>query len=171
MEYEACQARQCISSRDTESHACRPLNLIENNTLAKELRRHTIDEPKDRLIGWISALHTLAHIPFPLPRDVFRYIVKLRCSNHKLAIETGRYYGIDRNLRYCGMCNLDVLGDEYHVFFECANPDIVILRQQCIPRYYLQNPSMFKLIQLLKSSDDVKIEKRISMFIKKCKIA
>ena len=106
-----------------------------------------------------------------LSRDVFRYIVKLRCSNHKLAIETGRYYGIDRTLRYCDMCNLDVLGDEYHVFFECVNPDIVTLRQQCIPRYYLQNPSMFKLIQLLKSSDDVKIGKRISMFIKKCKIA
>ena len=49
---------------------------------------------------------------------------------------------IDRNLRYCDMCNLDVLGDEYHVFFECANPDIVTLCQQCIPRYYLQNPSM-----------------------------
>ena len=30
---------------------------------------------------------------------------------------------------------------------------------------------MFKIIQLLKSSDDVKIEKRISMFIQKCKIA
>ena len=47
----------------------------------------------------------------------------------------------------------------------------VTLRQQCIPRYYLQSPSMFKLIQLLKSSDDVKIGKRISMFIQKCKIA
>ena len=60
-------------------------------------------------------------------RDVFRYIVKFRCSNHKLAIETGRYSGIDRNLRYCDMCNLDVLGDEYHFFFECVKPDIVTL--------------------------------------------
>ena len=66
------------------------------------------------------------------------------------------------------MCNLNVLGDEYHFFFECVKPDIVSLRQQCIPRYYLQSPSMFKLIQLLKSSDDVKIGKRISMFIQKC---
>ena len=106
-----------------------------------------------------------------LSRDVFRYIVKFRCSNHKLAIETGRYSGIDRNLRYCDMYNRDVLGDEYHFFFECVKPDIVTLRQQCIPRYYLQSPSMFKLIQLLKSSDDVKIGKRISMFIQKCKIA
>ena len=27
--------------------------------------------------------------------DTFRYIVKLRCSGHKLAIEAGRYSGID----------------------------------------------------------------------------
>ena len=60
------------------------------------------------------------------------------------------------------MCNLDVLRDEYHFFFEFVKPDIVTLRQQCIPRYYLQSPSMFKLIQLLKSSDDMKIGKRIS---------
>ena len=56
--------------------------------------------------------------------------------------------GIDRNLRYCNnMCNLDVLGDEYHFFVECVKPDIVTLRQQCIPRYYLQSPCMFKFIQ------------------------
>ena len=105
-----------------------------------------------------------------LSRDVFRYIVKFRCSNHKLAIETGRYSGIDRNLRYCDMCNLDVLGDEYHILFQCIKPDIVTLRQQCIPRHHLHRPSMFKFVQLLQSTDDVKVGKRISMFIKKCKI-
>ena len=68
------------------------------------------------------------------------------------------------------MCNLDVLGDEYHFFFECAKPDIVTLRQQYIPRHYLQSPIMFNLIQLLKSSDDVNIGKRISMFIKNAKL-
>ena len=53
-------------------------------------------------------------------------------------------------------------------FFECVKPDIVTLCQQCIPRYYLQSPSMFKLIQLLKSSDDVDliIGKRISISLK-----
>ena len=88
------------------------------------------------------------------------------------------------------MCNLDVLGDEYHFLCEYIKPDIMILREQCIPRYYLQNPDMFKLIQcayvyrsavsssfnicyiqLLKSSEDAKLGKRISAFIKKSKIA
>ena len=49
----------------------------------------------------------------------------LRCSNHKLAIETGRYSGIYRNLRYCDLCALDILGDAYHTFFECTKPEIV----------------------------------------------
>ena len=43
-------------------------------------------------------------------------------------------------------------------------------RTLCLRRYNV-SPSMFKLIQLLKSTDDVKIGKRISMFIQKCKIA
>ena len=36
-----------------------------------------------------------------------------------------------------------------------------------IEKYYLQSPSMLKLIQLLKYSDDVKIWKRIFMLIQK----
>ena len=36
-------------------------------------------------------------------------------------------------------------------------------------KYYLQSPSMLKLIQLLKYSDDVKIWKRISVLIQKSK--
>ena len=42
----------------------------------------------------------------------------------------------------CGMCNLHVLGDEYHFFFECVKPDIVTLGQQCIPRYYLRSTNI-----------------------------
>ena len=38
-----------------------------------------------------------------------------------------------------------------------------------IEKDYLESPSMFKLIQLLKYSDDVKIWKRISMLIQKSK--
>ena len=63
-------------------------------------------------------------------------IYRFRCCNHKLAIERGRYSGINRNLRYCDMCNLDVPEDEYYFFFECVKPDIVTIRQQCTPKYY-----------------------------------
>ena len=138
----------------------------------------------------LKALFKLEPSMLKLSSHVSQYIVIFRCSNHKLAIETVRYFGIDRSLRSCGMCNLDVLGDEYHFLCEYIKLDIMTLRQQCIPRYNLQNPSVFKLIQctyvyhsavssgfnicdiqLLKSSEDAKVGKRISMFIKKCKIA
>ena len=102
--------------------------------------------------------------------DTYRYIVKLRCSNHKLAIETGRYSGIDRNLRYCDLCASDILGDEYHTFFECTKPEIVSLRKRFIPRHYSQQPSMFKFVKLLRSVDDIKVGSRISSFIRHSKI-
>ena len=67
------------------------------------------------------------------PKSVWKYIVKVRCSNHKLAVEKGRYNRIERRLRHCEMCNMSALGDEYHAFLECNNPEIVHLRQRFIP--------------------------------------
>ena len=98
------------------------------------------------------------------------YIVKFRCSNHKLAIETGRYVGIDRNLRYCDRCTLNVLRDEYHAFCECNNPDFNTLRQRLIQMKYRTNCSMYNFVNLLNQMDDIKICSRISLFIKSSNI-
>ena len=49
-------------------------------------------------------------------------LAKFRCSSHKLAIETGRHMGILRGERLCTYCfnnNVDVVEDEFQVFFEC----------------------------------------------------
>ena len=35
------------------------------------------------------------------PWNTVRYILKFRTSNHKLAVEKGRYNNIERNQRYC----------------------------------------------------------------------
>ncbi len=43
---------------------------------------------------------------------------RFRLSNHKLPIELGRHYNIERSQRKCHLC--EVIGDEYHVIFECA---------------------------------------------------
>ena len=95
--------------------------------------------------------------------DTYRYIVKLRYSNHKLAIKMGRYSGINRNLRYCDLCGLDILGDEYHTFFGCTKPEIVSLRKRFIPLHYSQQPSMFKFVKLLSYLLD--IVKLFSLYI------
>ena len=52
-----------------------------------------------------------------LPTKFSRKICKFRLSNHKLNIETGRYNNTERNLRYCDKCLLNLVGDEYHLFF------------------------------------------------------
>ena len=66
-----------------------------------------------------------------LPRNVWRNIVKLWCCHHKLEIEIGRYAGIDRDLRYCGKCAMNIIGDEYHVFFESSNPNVCFQITRC----------------------------------------
>ena len=46
-------------------------------------------------------------------------LVKLRISDHKLNIETGRYDKISRCNRICPVCSLDI-EDEIHFLFDCA---------------------------------------------------
>ena len=99
-----------------------------------------------------------------LPRNVWRNIVKLRCCNHKLEIKTGRYAGIDRDLRFCGKCTMSIIGDEYHAFFECSNPNVSLQRTRFIPLYFRRNRSMFNFVKLLQSVHDIKIGHRVSSF-------
>ena len=48
-----------------------------------------------------------------------KMLVKLRLSDHKLNIETGRYDKISRCDRICPVCRLDI-EDEIHFLFDCA---------------------------------------------------
>ena len=91
--------------------------------------------------------------------------MKLRCFNHKLEIETGRYAGIDRDLRFCGKYAMSIIGDEYHVFFECSNPNVSLQRTCFIPLYFRRNRSMFNFVKLLQSVHDIKVGRRVSSFV------
>ena len=66
---------------------------------------------------------------------------------HNLNIETGRYYNIDRNERFCNMCNTQSIEDEYHFILECDKYKDI--RKTYIKEYYWKNPSTYKLIELL----------------------
>ena len=104
-----------------------------------------------------------------LPWKFCKYVLKLRLSNHKLSIETGRYLGIDRNLRYCDNCSMDLVGDEYHLVCECNNKEISALRTRFIPPFYRINPSMFKFITMLKCVDKPCIGIKLGKFLMNCK--
>ena len=98
--------------------------------------------------------------------NIARYIVKFRTSNHRLAVEKLRYTNVELNERKCDLCSLEMLGDEYHLFFECDNDDIVTLRRKYIPNHYIVNRSMYKFVKLLKSVDDIKIASKLGTFLK-----
>jgi hypothetical protein len=49
-----------------------------------------------------------------------KQISKLRTSNCKMPIETGRWQNISRKDRICNLCR-DGVGDEYHYLFLCKN--------------------------------------------------
>ena len=51
-------------------------------------------------------------------------LVKIRISNHKLMIETGRYNQTSRNDRLCPICNSGIIEDEFHFLFHCPKYSI-----------------------------------------------
>jgi len=51
--------------------------------------------------------------------DQRRQFTKLRISNHKLAIEEGRYSKTPQNERYCNLCSQEVTESEQHFIFHC----------------------------------------------------
>lgn len=55
-----------------------------------------------------------------LPFDLRISLCKFRCGTHRLPIECGRFFSIDRSERLCDLCNKNVIGDEFHYIFECS---------------------------------------------------
>ena len=85
-----------------------------------------------------------------LPSKLRNILTKLRLSSHKLRIELDRYNRnrTPRELRYCILCNVNDVEDEYHFVLVC--PAFTGLRKKYIEAYYYKNPSAFKFCELLK---------------------
>ena len=92
----------------------------------------------------------------------FRKIIcKFRTSNHKLPIETGRYSNTPRAERYCTMCNLDKMGDEFHFLLEC--PALADIRLRLLPNY-CHRPNFFKFNNLM-STHSISLSKQLARYI------
>ena len=61
--------------------------------------------------------------------------IKIRTTNNRLPIEKGRWENIVRYHRYCTLCNLNLLGDEYHYILECTY--FTEKRKLYLPKHYL----------------------------------
>ena len=86
-----------------------------------------------------------------LPPKLRNILTKLRLSSHKLRIESDRYNRnrTPRELRYCTLCNVNDVEDEYRFVLVC--PAFIALRKKYIQAYYYRNPSAFKFCELLKT--------------------
>ena len=119
--------------------------------------------PKCQFYKYMYNLHCLQfYLDRPINYVYKPYICKYRICAHNLNIEVGRYHNIDRNQRYCTMCNTYTVEDEYHFILECKKYDN--LRKKYIKGYYWRNPSAYKLIQLL-SVENIKELNNLGKFL------
>ena len=87
-----------------------------------------------------------------LPLNLRSMLSKLRLSSHSLRIQTGRYSNVclPRNERICLYCTTRDIEDEYHFVITC--PVYTEIRKKYIKRYYYKRPSMYKFVQLMRTS-------------------
>ena len=75
-----------------------------------------------------------------------RSVARLRCSAHKLNIETGRYTNIKRSDRLCGFClttnNIATIENENHILSDCPNGDEIRLSYLSSVRDILNNSTI-----------------------------
>ena len=77
------------------------------------------------------------------------HYVGLEQRTHYLPIETGRWQNLDREKRYCNLCNCSKLGDEYHYIFECT---ALLDKRQLIPKQFIRNHNTVQFSKLMSST-------------------
>ncbi len=124
-------------------------------------------------ISYMSKLSSYQSFKYDLMPEPYLYCVnyfvyrralsKLRCSNHRLAIEKQRGT-IERRLRYCKYCvniNIEVIEDEYHFVMIC--PLYENIRQVYLSKFCtLRSPEKF--IRLMSSKSDIVLN-NLSKFV------
>ncbi len=98
-----------------------------------------------------------------VPERLRKSLTRFRTSNHRLAVETGRWTGTPRELRVCGKCNSGALGDEFHFLFECRHYDEA--RNRYMKPYYFRRPNVFKYKQLFEKNSGKHL-RNLAIFIK-----
>ena len=114
----------------------------------QEWRSNVDESPKCVFYKEIKHDFILEPFIYRLPIYLALYLIKFRTCNHKLEIEVGRYVNTERSERKCKMCNINSIGDEYHLIFECSNEKIVKLRKKYIPSKLLKNANMSRFVNL-----------------------
>ena len=72
-------------------------------------------------------------------------LCRFRVGSSKLPVERG-YQNIERNRRFCNLCDNNSIGDEFHLLLECDNPHIKRLRGKYLPRYCQSGANVIKFL-------------------------
>jgi hypothetical protein len=88
-----------------------------------------------------------------LPVGILHTFCKFRfgtCS-HKIPIESGRIFSIERSERICDLCSLGELGDEFHYLFSCDY--FKKERYKFLPHDLCKNRNIISFSKLMTSHD------------------
>ena len=99
-----------------------------------------------------------------LPRKFSILLCKFRCSNFKLPIETGRWFGIPREQRICTLCDFHKIGDEFHYVFECTQKEIKEARIKYFSNSFTCRPNIEKF-KLLFTTTNCSALKKLCKFL------
>ena len=112
--------------------------------------KSTAQSIKGTLLQFKDSYEISSYIFILEKRNQRNVIFKIRLFSHDLKIETGRHNKTPRNITLCELCSLLDIEDEYHFTLIC--PFFKNIRSQYIAKYYVNHPSMYKFVVLLKTS-------------------
>ena len=94
-----------------------------------------------------------------LPPALWILLCKFGCRNHKLPDEKFRQNSEDINLKYCFLCHINEVGDEFHYVLKCpffAEQRMLLLGKRIFTHFsflnfnHVMNASGIKLLKLSK---------------------
>ena len=74
-----------------------------------------------------------------------RYITGIRCSYNYFPINVLRKQGVDRQLRFCTLCETGEISSELHVTILCTNQEIISIRNELVSILKLISPQILQL--------------------------
>ena len=107
-----------------------------------------------------SLLEPEFYLNVDLPHTFKSTLANFRCSSHDLMIEKGRHLSIDREFRFCQICqkqNILVIEDEFHFIFQCSIYED--LRKEHFKKYWLKNRTLQCLYSILSCDSELVVHK------------
>ena len=95
-------------------------------------------------------------------------ITQIRISAHRLGVQTGRYFNIPYDERFCPHCDNDNIDDEMHLLFICNhNSDLRLAFFEHLKKLYsnFSSMSISDKLQLLFSQPSIDINKLLGTFV------